>query len=135
MKNSSVIGNVIYIPVNTVFIGCVSVWITSFHNQSCVDTVTTLTLKTHNVKLIFSYLLLILERKRLDGFYIYISDTFNEDHQNRGRLCYHDQQNGYANTLQNITCDYPGQYVVMLPLNFVRLKYMVSFNIDCLILL
>jgi hypothetical protein len=96
-----------------VFIDCVSVWITSFHNQSCVDTVTTLTLKTHNVKLIFSYLLLILERKRLDGFYIYISDTFNEHHPNRGHLCYHDQQNGYANILQNITCDYPGQYVVI----------------------
>jgi hypothetical protein len=63
--------------------------------------------------LIFSYLLLILEGKRLDGFYIYISDTFNEQHPNRGRLCYHDQHNGYANTLQNITCDYPGQYVVI----------------------
>ena len=63
--------------------------------------------------LIFSYLLLLLEEKRLDGFYIYISDTFNEHHPNRGRLCYHDQQNGYANTLQNITCDYPGRYVVI----------------------
>jgi len=63
--------------------------------------------------------------------------------QTGGRLCYHDQQNGNTSTLQNITCAYPGQYVViynertvqMLPLNFVRLKYMVSFNIDCLILL
>ena len=95
------------------FIDCLLVWITSFHNQSCVDTVNTLTLKTHNVKLISSYLLLILESKRLDGFNIYISDTFNKHHPNRGRLCYHDQQNGYAITLQNITCDYPGQYVVI----------------------
>ena len=63
--------------------------------------------------LIFSYLLLILEGDRLDGFYIYISDKFDEHHPNSGRLCYHDQQNGYANTLQNITCDYPGQYVVI----------------------
>jgi hypothetical protein len=63
--------------------------------------------------LIFSYLLLILEGKRLDGFYIYISDTFNEHHPNSGRLCYHDQQNGNPSTLQNITCAYPGQYVVI----------------------
>ena len=95
------------------FIDCVIVWITSFHNHSCVDTVTTLTLKTHNVKLIFSYLLLILESKRLDGFYIYISDTFHEQQPNRGHQCYHDKQDGYVNTLLNITCDYPGRYVVI----------------------
>jgi hypothetical protein len=64
----------------------------------------------HNV---FSYLLLILDGNRLDGFYIYISDTFNEQQPNRGHQCYHDQQDGYANTLQNITCDYPGRYVVI----------------------
>jgi hypothetical protein len=91
-----------------VFIDYVSVWNTSFHNHYCVDTVTTLIFK-----LIFSYLLLILERKRLDGFYIYISNTFNEQQPNRGHQCYHDQQDGYANTLQNITCDYPGRYVVI----------------------
>jgi hypothetical protein len=68
--------------------------------------------QTVNIKT-YHILLLILERKRLDGFYIYISDTFNEHHPNRGHLCYHDQQNGYANILQNITCDYPGQYVVI----------------------
>ena len=64
----------------------------------------------HNV---FSYLLLILDVKRLDGFYIYISDTFNEQQPNRGHKCYHDQKDGYANTLQNITCDYRGRYVVI----------------------
>ena len=63
--------------------------------------------------LIFSYLLLILEGHKLDGFYIYISDTFNEQHPNRGHQCYHDQQDRYANTLQNITCDYHGRYVVI----------------------
>ena len=63
--------------------------------------------------LIFSYLLLILDGNRLDGFYIYISDTFNEQHPKRGRLCYHDQQNGNTSTLQNITSDHPGQYVVI----------------------
>jgi hypothetical protein len=102
-----------HIPVNTEFIDCLSVWITSFHNHSCVDTVTTLTLKTHNVKLIFSYVLLILDGNRLDGFYIYISDTFNEQHPNRGHQCYHDQKTGYPSTLQNITCDYPGRYLVI----------------------
>lgn len=44
LKNSSVIGNVIYID-------CVAVCITSFHNYSCVDTATTVTLKTHNVNI------------------------------------------------------------------------------------
>ena len=63
--------------------------------------------------LIFSYLLLILEGARLDGFYIYISDTFDEQRPNSGHLCFHDQQRGYPNTLQNITCDYPGRYVVI----------------------
>ena len=63
--------------------------------------------------LIFSNLLLIVGPDRLDGFYIYISDTFNEQHPNRGHLCYHDQQNGEPSTLQNITCDYPGRYVVI----------------------
>jgi hypothetical protein len=46
-------------------------------------------------------------------YYIYISDTFEEQHPNSGDLCFHDQQNGYANTLQNITCYYPGRYVVI----------------------
>ena len=63
--------------------------------------------------LIFSNLLLIVGPDRLDGFYIYISDTFNEQQPNRGHLCYHDQKTGYPNTLQNITCDYRGQYVVI----------------------
>ena len=63
--------------------------------------------------LIFSNLPLIVGPDRLKGFYIYTSDTFNEQQPNRGRLCYHDQQNSYANTLQNITCDYPGRYVVI----------------------
>ena len=50
---------------------------------------------------------------RLDGFYIYISDTFNEKHPNSGHQCFHDNQDGYVNTFQNITCDYPGRYVVI----------------------
>ena len=63
--------------------------------------------------LIFSYLLLILAHGRLDGFHIYISDTFEEQHPNSGHLCFHDQHDGYANALQNIICDYPGRYVVI----------------------
>ena len=63
--------------------------------------------------LIFSYLLLILDGKRLDGFYIYISDTFNERHPDMGHLCFHDQEDGYSYTQQNITCDYHGRYVVI----------------------
>ena len=50
---------------------------------------------------------------RLKGFYIYISDTFDEEQPNSGHLCYHDQQTGYPNTLQNKTCNYPGRYVVI----------------------
>ena len=58
-------------------------------------------------------MLLILDGKRLEGFYIYISDTFNEQQPNRGHQCYHDQTTGYPSTLQNITCDYPGRYLVI----------------------
>ena len=50
---------------------------------------------------------------RLDGFYIYISDTFNAQQPNSGHQCYHDQQSGHPSTLQNITCDYPGRYMVI----------------------
>jgi hypothetical protein len=50
---------------------------------------------------------------RLDGFYIYISDAFDEQQPNSGHLCYHDQQAGRPNTLQNKTCNYPGRYVVI----------------------
>ena len=58
-------------------------------------------------------MLLILAHGRLDGFHIYISDKFEEQHPNSGHLCFHYQQDGYENTLQNITCDYPGRYVVI----------------------
>jgi hypothetical protein len=63
--------------------------------------------------LIFSNLPLIVGPDRLKGFYIYTSDTFKEQQPNRGRLCYHDQQDGNPNILQNITCNYPGRYVVI----------------------
>ena len=58
-------------------------------------------------------MLLILERKRFKGFYIYISDTFNEQHPNRGRLCYHHKQTTNPNKLQNKTCTDRGRYVVI----------------------
>ena len=63
--------------------------------------------------LIFSYLILILANARFDGFYIYISDVFDERHPNKGHLCFHDQQYGYPKTIQNKTCDFPGRYVVI----------------------
>ena len=63
--------------------------------------------------LIFSNLLLIVGSDRLNGFYIYIADTFNERRPNSGHLCFHDQQSGYPSTLQNKTCDFAGRYVVI----------------------
>ena len=63
--------------------------------------------------LIFIYLHLIVGADRLDGFYIYISNVFDEQHPNSGHLCFRDQQHGEPNTLQNITCNYPGRYVVI----------------------
>jgi hypothetical protein len=63
--------------------------------------------------LICSYLLFIVGADRLHGFYIYITDVFEEEHPNSGHQCHHHQQSGYPSTLQNITCDYPGRYVVI----------------------
>jgi hypothetical protein len=63
--------------------------------------------------LIFSYFFYIVGADRFRVFFIYITDTFDGEHPNMGHLCYHDQQTGYPSTLQNITCDYPGRYVVI----------------------
>jgi len=88
---------------------CVAVWV---FNDICIGIIIEKLLNITQM-LIFGNLLLIVGPDRLDGFYIYITDTFDEQHPKRGHQCYHDQQTGYPNTLQNITCDYPGQYVVI----------------------
>ena len=81
-------------------------------NDICVAIIIEKLLKITQM-LIFSYLLYIVGADRFRGFHIYITDTFDGEHPNRGHLCYHDQQTGYPSTLQNITCDYPGRYVVI----------------------